>query len=147
MTAIMQSQRRIAIAGLILVRQMPGSAKGVMFITLEDETDNANLIGWPSVFEANRRTILAARMLGCYGKVQKAKGVTHLIEQAADLSGLLRGLSGVDVAFPLVADRGDEARHGGGPDSREAKPIGTPRDMYVPDLHIDTLKLKARNFR
>ena len=43
--------RRISIAGLVLVRQMPGSAKGVMFITLEDESANANLIVWPSVFE------------------------------------------------------------------------------------------------
>ena len=41
---------RLAIAGLILVRQMPGSAKGVMFITIVDESDNANLIVWPSVF-------------------------------------------------------------------------------------------------
>jgi error-prone DNA polymerase len=44
---------------------MPGSAKGVMFITLESETANANLIVWPSVFEKNRRTILAVSMLGC----------------------------------------------------------------------------------
>ncbi|MEA2951178.1 MAG: error-prone polymerase, partial [Alphaproteobacteria bacterium] len=49
--------RRISIAGLVLVRQMPGSAKGVMFITLEDESANANLIVWPSVFENNRRPI------------------------------------------------------------------------------------------
>jgi error-prone DNA polymerase len=57
--------RRISIAGLVLVRQMPGSAKGVMFITLEDGTANANLIVWPSVFEGNRRAILGATMLGC----------------------------------------------------------------------------------
>jgi DNA polymerase III alpha subunit len=43
--------RRLSIAGLVLVRQMPGSAKGVMFITLEDESANANLIVWPTVFE------------------------------------------------------------------------------------------------
>jgi error-prone DNA polymerase len=46
---------RVSIAGLVLVRQMPGSAKGMMFITLEDETANANLIVWPSVFEKSRR--------------------------------------------------------------------------------------------
>jgi error-prone DNA polymerase len=55
-------RRRISIAGLVLVRQMPGSAKGVMFITLEDEAESANLIVWPSVFEKNRRTILSASM-------------------------------------------------------------------------------------
>jgi error-prone DNA polymerase len=141
--------RRIAVAGLVLVRQMPGSAKGVMFITLEDEADSANLIVWPSVFEKNRRTILGASMLGCRGKVQRASGVIHLIvEQVTDLTANLRTVSGLDTPFPLVPGRGDEAKHGGhGPDSRDPKPVIIPRDMYVPDLHIDTIKLKARNFR
>ena len=141
--------RRISIAGLVLVRQMPGSAKGVMFITLEDESANANLIVWPSVFENNRRPILGASMLGCRGKVQNANNVIHLIvEQVVDLTGDLKRISGLDGEFPLPAGRGDEARHGGsGPDSREPKQtVPTPRDIYVPDLHIDTLKVKARNF-
>jgi error-prone DNA polymerase len=142
--------RRISIAGLILVRQMPGSAKGVMFITLEDEGANANIIVWPSVFENNRRTILSANMLGCRGKVQRASGVIHLIvESVSDLTADLKTVSGLDVPFPLVAGRGDESRHGGGgPDNREGKaPEPKPRDIYVPDMHIETLKLKARNFR
>jgi error-prone DNA polymerase len=142
--------RRISIAGLVLVRQMPGSAKGVMFITLEDESANANLIVWPSVFENNRRPILGASMLGCRGKVQNANKVIHLIvEQVVDLTADLKWISGLDGEFPLPAGRGDEARHGGsGPDSREPKQtVPTPRDIYVPDLHIDSLKIKARNFR
>lgn len=65
-----------------------------------------------------------------------------------DLTPDLKTVSGRDAAFPLVPGRGDEAKHGGsGSDSREPKPITKPRDMYVPDLHIDTLKLRARNFR
>jgi error-prone DNA polymerase len=68
---------RIAIAGIVLVRQMPGSAKGVLFITIEDEGATANLIVWPSVFEANRRAILSATMFGCRGKVQHANDVVH----------------------------------------------------------------------
>jgi error-prone DNA polymerase len=143
--------RRLSIAGLILVRQMPGSAKGVMFITLEDESANANLIVWPSVFEKNRRTILGASMLGCGGRVQKANGVIHLIvEQVTDLSNELKHVSGLETPFPLVSGRGDEAKGGGsGPDSREPKqpPVHKPRDMYEPDLHIDTIKVKSRNFR
>jgi error-prone DNA polymerase len=142
--------RRISIAGLILVRQMPGSAKGVMFITLEDESANANLIVWPSVFANNRRPILGASMLGCRGKVQNANNVIHLIvEQAVDLTAELKQVSGLDVEFPVPAGRGGEARHGGsGLDSREPKQaVPTPRDIYEPDLHIDSLKLKARNFR
>jgi error-prone DNA polymerase len=63
-------------------------------------------------------------------------------------SDRLRRISGLDAPFPLVPGRGDEAKHGGhGPDSRDPKPITKPRDMYKPDLHIDTLKVKARNFR
>ncbi len=141
---------RIGVAGLVLVRQMPGSAKGVMFITLEDESANANLIVWPTIFEKNRRTILASTMMGCRGRVQCANGVIHMIvEDVVNLSADLKLISGLDGAFPLTAGRGDEAKHGGSVgDSREPKPpIARPRDMYVPDLHIDTLKLKARNFR
>ncbi len=142
---------RIAIAGIVLVRQMPGSAKGVMFVTLEDESANANLIVWPKVFEKNRRAILAATMMGVRGRVQYANDVIHLVvEEVSDLSAVLRynrrrrkAISGA------MAGRGDEAIHGGhGPDSRDPKPAPIkPRDMYEPDLHIDTLKEKARNFR
>ena len=116
---------------------MPGSAKGVMFITLEDETANANLIVWPTVFEQNRRPILGATMLGCRGKVQHASGVTHLIvEQVRDLSGgsapRVRDRS---TPSPSTAGRGDEAKHGGhGLDSREPQRRSIkPRDMYEPD--------------
>jgi len=141
--------QRLSLAGLVLVRQMPGSAKGVMFITLEDESANANLIVWPSVFEKNRKTILAATLLGCRGKVQREGDVIHLIVEAlADLSADLKRLSGLNALFPLQPGRGDKARGGGsGPDSREPKPpLMKPRDLYEPDLHIDTL-VKARNFR
>jgi error-prone DNA polymerase len=151
--AVLQSARngsRISIAGLVLVRQMPGSAKGVMFLTLEGEQTNANLIVWPSIFEQNRRAILGATFLGCSGKVQSASGVIHLIvEHVTDLSAELKRVSGLDTAFPMVSGRGDEAKTGGsGGDSREPKqPLTKTRDMFVPDLHIDTLKVKARNFR
>jgi error-prone DNA polymerase len=87
---------------------------------------------------------------GKAGKVQRASGVIHLIvESVSDLTADLKTVSGLDVPFPLVAGRVDEARHGGGgPDNREGKPPEPkPRDIYVPDTHIDTLKLKARNFR
>jgi error-prone DNA polymerase len=141
--------RRISVAGLVLVRQMPGSAKGVMFVTIEDETANANLIVWPGVFEKNRRTILAAVMLGCRGKVQCEGDVIHLIvEHLVDLSADLAAISGHGAPFPAASGRGDDAKGGGGPDKREIGKVGpNPRDIYVPDLHIDSIKLKARNFR
>ena len=102
--------RRLSIAGLVLVRQMPGSAKGVMFITLEDESANANLIVWPTVFEQHRRAILGATMLGCRGRVQSADGVIHLIvDRVNDLSTQLKTVSDLEDGFPLSAGRGDDA--------------------------------------
>jgi error-prone DNA polymerase len=105
---------------------------------MADESANANIILWPPVFENNRRTILSASMLGCRGKAQRASGVIHMIvESVSDLTADLKRVSGLDAAFPLVAGRSDEARHGGGWDSREGKPLQPkPRDTYVPDLHI-----------
>jgi error-prone DNA polymerase len=142
---------RITVAGLVMVRQRPGSAKGVMFITLEDETDIANLIIWPSLFDRQRRVILGAQMLACRGKVQAVNGVIHVVaEHLIDQSDLLRRVGGSDEAFVTPAGRGDEAVHGGGGgvDSRDAKALKhAARDIYIPDLHIDTLTVKSRSFR
>jgi error-prone DNA polymerase len=139
---------RLSVSGLVLVRQRPGSAKGVMFITLEDETDIANLIVWPSLFDKLRRTILGAQMMVCRGRVQCASGVIHLIaEHLIDQTELLNSVGGRDASFTLPAGRGDQARHPGGPDPRENVPIKKVRDIYISDLHIDTLKVKGRNFR
>ena len=105
--------------GAVLVRQKPGSAKGVMFITLEDETEVANLIVWPSLFERQRRVILSAGMLACQGRVQREGEVIYLIaEHLIDLSDLLRSVGERDEPFPVPHGRGDEARHRGGPDQR-----------------------------
>ena len=91
-------------AGLVLVRQMPGSAKGVMFITIEDETGIANLIVWPSVFEQHRRVILAARMLAVQGRIQREGEVVHLIAQRLqDLSGMLASVGERDSSLPATA--------------------------------------------
>jgi error-prone DNA polymerase len=89
-------------------------------------------------------------MLGCRGSAQHESCVIHLIvEYVRDMSAELKQVAGLDAPFPLVPSRGDEARDGGhGPESREPKRLPVrPRDIYEPDLHIDTLKVKARNFR
>jgi error-prone DNA polymerase len=94
---------RISVAGLVLVRQMPGSANGVMFATLEDETDVANLIIWPSLFEKQRKAILSAGMMGVRGKVQRESDVIHVVaEHILDLSADLRRVSGLEEPFPLT---------------------------------------------
>jgi error-prone DNA polymerase len=140
---------RFTVAGLVLVRQRPGSAKGVIFITLEDEGDIANLIVWPSLFDKQRGVILGAQMLACRGKVQRDGGTIHLIaEHVIDQSDMLRRIGGMDETFSMPTGRGDEAKHASRPDPRERPALGTQsRDIYIPDLHIDTLTLKTRDFR
>jgi error-prone DNA polymerase len=71
--------RRVTVGGVVLVRQRPGTAKGVCFMTLEDETGVANLVLWPDVFERFRPVAMGARMVLARGKVQTAEGVTHLV--------------------------------------------------------------------
>ena len=71
--------RTVAVGGVVLVRQRPGTAKGVCFMTLEDESGVANLVLWPDVFERFRPIAMGARMVLARGKVQTAEGVTHLV--------------------------------------------------------------------
>ena len=71
--------RTVAVGGVALVRQRPGTAKGVCFMTIEDETGVANLVIWPDVFERFRPVAMGARMVLARGKVQTAEGVTHLV--------------------------------------------------------------------
>ncbi|MCV3243475.1 error-prone DNA polymerase [Mesorhizobium sp. ZC-5] len=136
-------------AGLVLVRQRPGSAKGVMFITIEDETGIANLVIWPQVFEKNRRTILGSSMLSVRGRIQREGDVVHLVARhLKDLSGELASVGERDAGFRLPHGSGDEFHHGSPtPDSRGLPSRGTkPRDIYIPDLHIDTIRVKPRDF-
>jgi len=131
----------------VLVRQRPGSAKGVMFITIEDETGAANLVIWPSLYEKQRRIILTANMIAVEGKVQREGLVVHIVaDRLIDLSDELAKIGEQDTPVRMPSGRGDEYRGYSAPDSRAPKPA-KPRDIYIPDLHIDSLKLKARNFR
>ncbi|TNM59881.1 error-prone DNA polymerase [Aliirhizobium smilacinae] len=139
----------VCAAGLVLVRQKPGSAKGVMFITIEDETGIANIVVWPSLFEKRRRVVLGASMMAIHGKIQREGEVVHLIaRQLEDLSGDLAALSDRDAEFRHPTGRGDEFAHGspGGGDARDRPKPNKVRDIFIPDLHIDTLKVKSRNF-
>jgi len=112
--------QRVIVAGLVLVRQRPGTATGVIFITLEDETGIANLIVWSSLFERQRRVVLSASMLGCRGRVQREGDVIHVVaEQLEDLSDLLRSVGSRQQPFPVPHSRGDGVTHQNGPDTRE----------------------------
>jgi error-prone DNA polymerase len=134
-------------AGLVLVRQRPGTSSGVIFITIEDETGVANLVVWPRIYERYRRIVLTARMIAARGRIQREGEVVHLIvEELRDLSELLRSLGAREDGFPLPHGRGDQVTHGGGPDSREA--LGRkPRALLIPDLKREAgIKPATRDF-
>jgi len=88
--------KRVIVAGIVLVRQRPGSAQGVIFATIEDETGHANIIVWPKVFERHRRVVLGARMIACRGLLQRESDVIHVVaDELTDLSDLLASVDGV----------------------------------------------------
>ena len=126
--------RRIAFGGVVLVRQRPGSSKGVVFMTLEDETGIVNVVVWPKVFDAFRPVVMGARMLMVRGRLQRAVdaegGVVHLIaEHLADRTADLALLSeGEPPVKPPMGD--DAAKSGGDPRLRENR-HHHPRDVRV----------------
>jgi len=84
---------RVAVAGLVLVRQRPGTAKGVIFITLEDETGVVNVIVWRKIYERFRRAVISGRCLRVTGRIQREGGVMHLVsDEIEDISWMLDDL-------------------------------------------------------
>jgi len=117
LTAI-RDGRHVEVAGVILVRQKPGSAKGVLFITIEDETGVAQGIIWPDRFEKYRRVVMSSSMVSLKGRLQKEGEVIHVIvDRITDCTPLLRQVGALD--FPNRTGRGDGAAHGGSPDRGE----------------------------
>jgi error-prone DNA polymerase len=111
--------RRILVAGLVITRQRPGTASGVVFVTLEDEAGIANIIVWSTVFERFRRIVMTSRLLAVRGLVQKEGIVIHVVaEELIDLSSELDHL---DAPLLLTHGRGDEAVHPGH-DQRAVRP-------------------------
>ncbi|HEV8037138.1 error-prone DNA polymerase [Yoonia sp.] len=122
----MRNGRQIKLAGIVLIRQRPGSAKGVCFITLEDETGVANLVVWPKVMEAYRKVIMRARVIDVRGTVQRDADVIHVVaHHLTDRSDALERLSHDRMEAPLA--RADEVRKAIPHDPRG----GHPRDVRV----------------
>jgi error-prone DNA polymerase len=129
---------RAACAGVVLVRQRPGSASGVVFMTLEDETGIANIVVWPSVLERFRKEVMGARLVVVSGTIQASEeGVVHLIaERLSDRGYELQRLSetlapaqralpsGYDLIEPLNDDRRDHPKG-------SATQIRHPRDVRI----------------
>jgi error-prone DNA polymerase len=123
-------RRRIKLAGLVLVRQRPGTAKGVTFITIEDETGVANLVVWADLYERQRRVVLTANMLAVQGRVQREGLVVHIVaDKLLDLTDRL-AMIGERENVIIPHGRGNNFRGETPPDPREAI----------------ALRLKTRNF-
>jgi DNA-directed RNA polymerase len=81
---------RVTVAGLVILRQRPGTANGVIFLTLEDETGVVNIIVWRKLYEQFRRAVIAGRLLRVTGRIQRENSVTHIIaEHVEDISPML----------------------------------------------------------
>jgi error-prone DNA polymerase len=133
--------RRVEVAGVVLIRQRPGSAKGVLFVTIEDESGVANAIIWPDRFEAQRRIVMSAAMIGIRGIVQKEGEVIHVItERMFDYTPLLHSVGAMD--FPHRTSPADGAK-GGAPDPRERKPA---RPALLAKEEEEAIPIRSRNF-
>ena len=150
--------RRVTVAGLVITRQRPGTASGVIFMTLEDETDITNGIVWPKVFERFRPVVLGARLIALTGKVQSESGVIHVIaDKIEDLTPLLAILS-ADAGDLSSLARADEVSRNPGVDNRDKvrgmanhlmrhprnEPIG--RDLAAIAEAANEVMPKGRNF-
>ena len=141
----------VEVAGVILVRQKPGSAKGILFITIEDESGIANGILWPDRFEAQRRTVMTAAMVGLKGRVQREGEVVHIIiDRIVDRGDLLAQVGQMD--FPHRTGRGDGTRYAGTPDRGDEGWRPNVRDSYWPP-HTggmdpeEVIRVKSHDFR
>ena len=135
-------QPRVSIAGLVIVRQRPGTAKGVIFMTLEDETGVANVIVWPKVFERERAKVLGGRFVAVTGKLQNEAGVIHVIaDRIDDLTPMLGLLSEEGAQLSALANA-DEVRR---PQEREKQSRAGP-DLFghAPPANDDRARREAR---
>ncbi|MDQ3482424.1 MAG: OB-fold nucleic acid binding domain-containing protein, partial [Pseudomonadota bacterium] len=125
--ASIRDGKRLSIAGVVLIRQRPGTSKGVVFITIEDETGVANLVIWPAVFERQRKIVMGARLMAVQGIVQKDgdSEVIHVVARTLeDQTHMLQHLSD-DMLLPTSLEKRDSAGSWGRPPNRH------PRDVEI----------------
>ena len=123
---------RVVVAGIVIVRQRPGSAKGVVFMTLEDETGIANAVVWPQAMERYRKVVMGSRLVMVKGRIQRHEDIIHVVaDHLEDWSIELLSLSerGTDLTPPHA--HADEVKRPGR-DPRGSKPA-TPPAYQIPD--------------
>ena len=130
---------RIAVAGVVLVRQRPGSAKGVVFMTIEDETGVANAVVWPNMLERYRKVVMTARLILIEGRIQRHEDIIHIVsERLTDCSDWLLRLSewAADMKMPLAnADEVLRPDPGSARSSQNHDPRLHPRFSREPKPH------------
>ena len=123
----MRDGQFVKVAGVILVRQRPGSAKGVVFMTLEDETGVANAVVWPKMLEKYRKTVMQARLMVISGRIQRHESIIHVVSNhLEDRSDWLMLLSEGAGDMPIPIANADEVKNPG-PEPPEAGAEGHPR--------------------
>jgi len=136
---------RVRVSGLVLVRQRPGTASGVIFMTLEDETGIANIVVWPRMFEQYRTQILGGRLVAIDGVVQTESNVTHVIaERAHDYTPLLAKLSTAGEQIDPSGPTDEPRRSGQYEDSRQRHPRNVRINLNV--SQAAKVMPKGRNF-
>jgi len=141
--------RFVTVAGLVLVRQRPGSAKGVIFMTLEDEGGIANVIVWPKTFETYRPLVLGARFLKVRGRLQSESGVIHVVaDHLDDATPMMSELSSRALSDAGLA-RADEVKRPVIELSEKIKPASRLAQLVrdVPELRQDVAVLKPEKLK
>ena len=117
----------MSVAGVVLVRQRPGSAQGVVFMTIEDETGIANSVIWPKVLERMRKVVMGARLVVVHGRVQRHEDIIHVIAaRLEDRSEWLRLLTEDGESLSIALANADEVKRpdpGSWRASREETPL------------------------
>ncbi len=127
--------RRVSMAGVVLIRQRPGTSKGVVFITIEDETGIANLVVWPKLFEKQRKIVMGARLMTVHGIVQRDSdsSVIHVVAGGLEDHTFLLGRLSDDSILPKRLEKPDGHGSWGSPPNRHprnAEIIPKSRDFH-----------------
>jgi error-prone DNA polymerase len=149
----LQDGAYVSVAGVILVRQRPGSAKGVVFMTIEDETGVANAVVWPKTLERFRKVVMAARLIVIHGRIQRHEDIIHVVSgRLEDRSDWLALLSEHADALNVPVANADHVRH---PDIRSEQPglkdghprwAGHPRNERIIPPRGARIVPKSRDF-
>ncbi|HSD91995.1 MAG TPA: error-prone DNA polymerase [Methyloceanibacter sp.] len=139
----------VNVAGVVLVRQRPGSAQGVVFMTIEDETGVANSVIWPKVLERMRKVVMGARLVVVHGRVQRHEDIIHVVAaRLEDRSDWLGLLTEDGEAVTLALANADHVKHPGAEDARDRKTRKLSHPRWHPRRHPRNERIipKSRDF-